>query len=1024
MPTLDEKQRAWLDAALKARGRFTRKKSVKKDWEEYRRRRAKTATALEDIDAAAPQRPIVEQALVDADALAEAGKFSAAYKALDGAKKLAKTTSGKRLDAIATATLDAAVADIRQKLNNIFPPADYAVSQFNALAHKLDQTGKVADEPTLEAAIARRKAVVNDEVTLLADLNAVTAVAEDAIGRIRANRPREAITAAEEKIAMFERAGLGTQISGQKKAIADMKLECEEHAGRYADYTVLRGLVNTATADYKTKMLAIKSFGAYQKQAEGGGADDKTDAVRGDLEDTTNLDWIEDDAEERLNRAKTAMETAEVLDRKLGTDTDRGPVDTAPDLPRFDAATAFGDLLDDEVPDDITPAQTDALITKASAKMLTFVQNVPADSPELFDLMMMSKTELAKMANAALTGVDSPKGISESHKIMLDRLSAEISQIIRDNCPNKMADDLSEVTIGGEKYTREADLGKGGFGIARRFRSTADPSKTIVVKSLTVEADHEWDEKRDAMAAEMRTNQRLSDVDDGNPGAGNLLAMSGAAVSGDGTLHMVMEDAAGGDVSGFGANISALAAAGILPPEARDALAQDLLRQTVMGMKAMEARGLVHNDMKPENMLLTADGTMKVMDFGESRFGDASGAAPNYRTALNAGDGFGFTDGYAPPEQFGGGGATVTSKVDVYALAGIAKVLGLQDYSPESRLESQKPATALGRMVEAAANLDPDKRPSLDAILASSYLQANDRDFAKEDITDLRAASVEMSMTMSTVRADVGAENLEMPDLFADDEDVEEYKRVRKQVEDMVKLIKTDRAKLADMQKAIMVLREDHAKQLKLLAEDHPDKAAMHRQCADTLKKALDFFSEKMQSAINGAKAEGQKQIDDLIDDPSQKIDIPGTGGGSFTVNDALKKRAALESEIRTMQDEFYAFAEADPETALKNLDGTNQRLQEMADQIAAIDAGLKAKVGPEGRFLLAERKLAEIGARFGPSRERRPDNDGRATPGSFTPARGARPRPEETDEEDIVDIDAVLDKEDMLDEIAQKAGS
>jgi len=1004
MPTLDDKQRAWLDAALKAKGRFTRKKSIEKDWEEYRRRRAKTATALEDLAAAAPQRQIVEQALKDADALAETGKFSNAYKALDRAKKLAKTTSGKRLDAIATATLDAAAQDIRQKLNSIFPRADYAVSQCGALSRKLDATKKVADEPTLEAAIARRKAVVDEEAALLADLARVTAEAKDAIGRIAANRPREAIAAAEEKIAMFERAGLGAQIAARKQDIADMKVECEEFGGRYADVSVLRGLLSAATADYKAKMLAIKSFGPYQKQANDGGVDAKTDNAREDLKplDPDAMADVEARAEARLKAVETSLGVDAALDQlRLTFDTDLGDIDTAPELPKFDAAAAFGDLLDDEVPDDITRDETDALVAKASAKMLTFVQNVPADSPQLFDLMMMSKTELAKMANGALTGVDSPKGISESHKLMLAKMTEELGQIIRDNCPNAMKDDLSEITIGGEKYLRDKDLGSGNFGTARRFCKASDPSVTIVVKSLDCPTEDPdiWNERRDAMAAEMRTNMRLSQVDDGNPGADNLLAMSGAAVSGDGTLHMVMEDAEAGDISDFGENISALTAAGILPPEARDALAQDLIRQTVMGMKAMEARGLVHNDMKPENMLLRADGSLKIMDFGESRFGDASGQIPNYKSANEVGEGFGFTEGYVPPEQFEKGGATVTSKVDVFALGGIAKVLGLQDYNPENRFESQKPATALGRMVEAASSLKADERPSLDAILASSLLQANDNDFAKEDLDDLRRASTEMSMSMSVVRASVGAENLEMPDLFADDEEAEEYKRLRKQVEDIVATIKTDNAKLADMQKAIMVLRQDHTKQLEMLATDKPDNAKMHRECADTLKKALDFFSDKMQQAIQGAKAEGQNQIDALKGDDSQKIDVPGVGGGSFTVKDALKKRETLDVEIRRMQDDFYALSAADPETALAHLDGTNQRLQEMADQIAAIDAGLKAKVGPEGKFLLAEQKLADIGARFGPSRAKRADADGRKTPA-----------PDATDDED----DRPYDEDDM----------
>ena len=75
------------------------------------------------------------------------------------------------------------------------------------------------------------------------------------------------------------------------------------------------------------------------------------------------------------------------------------------------------------------------------------------------------------------------------------------------------------------------------------------------------------------------------------------------------------------------------------------------------GLAAAHRSGIVHRDVKPENVLVTADGRVKVADFGLAR---AQTAAGHTRTGLLIG-----TVAYVPPEQVEGG--ATGPRGDVYS---------------------------------------------------------------------------------------------------------------------------------------------------------------------------------------------------------------------------------------------------------------------------------------------------------------------------------------------------------------------
>src|SRR5260370_12952617 len=103
------------------------------------------------------------------------------------------------------------------------------------------------------------------------------------------------------------------------------------------------------------------------------------------------------------------------------------------------------------------------------------------------------------------------------------------------------------------------------------------------------------------------------------------------------------------------------------------AAALELMSGVLDGLAAAHASGIVHRDVKPENVLLTAAGPVTVADFGLARAHAASG---HTRTGLLIG-----TVGYVPPEQVTGG--STGPRGDVYS-AGVMLVEMLTRCQPVS----------------------------------------------------------------------------------------------------------------------------------------------------------------------------------------------------------------------------------------------------------------------------------------------------------------------------------------------------
>jgi tetratricopeptide (TPR) repeat protein len=240
-----------------------------------------------------------------------------------------------------------------------------------------------------------------------------------------------------------------------------------------------------------------------------------------------------------------------------------------------------------------------------------------------------------------------------------------------------------------DRYEQPRLAGRGGMGEIYVARDR-ELERTVAVKVL----DERFAEDRDLRARftrEALAAARLS----GEPHVVTIFDVG----EWRGRPFIVMEHLGGG-------TLAERAAAGPLPPEE----ALDLLEQVAAALDAAHARGIVHRDVKPANLLLTERGEVRVADFGVARVLDET-ASGLTATGMVLG-----TVGYLSPEQAQGHPATAAS--DLYALGVVAYEL-LTGGRPFERLSAAAEAAAhVEEPVPPASERGVGLPPSVDAVFA------------------------------------------------------------------------------------------------------------------------------------------------------------------------------------------------------------------------------------------------------------------------------------------------------------------
>ncbi len=194
-------------------------------------------------------------------------------------------------------------------------------------------------------------------------------------------------------------------------------------------------------------------------------------------------------------------------------------------------------------------------------------------------------------------------------------------------------------------YTLEREIGHGGMGtVWLAHRNDGRYEGEVAIKFLRSGLFGHGD--ADRFAREGSILGRLS-----HPHIARLLD---AGVMGDGAQpYLVLEYIDGEPIDQYAHSRS-------LSVHSRLVLMLDVLAAVAHAHNRL----VLHRDLKPTNILVTAGGDVKLLDFGIAKLLDDAGAGQ--QTALTARAGNAFTPDFAAPEQLQGG--DVTTATDVYAL--------------------------------------------------------------------------------------------------------------------------------------------------------------------------------------------------------------------------------------------------------------------------------------------------------------------------------------------------------------------
>jgi serine/threonine-protein kinase len=270
---------------------------------------------------------------------------------------------------------------------------------------------------------------------------------------------------------------------------------------------------------------------------------------------------------------------------------------------------------------------------------------------------------------------------------------------LRDAADDEEPDSLLGTQV-SDTFSIVRTIGEGGMARVYEARHVRLPNKRFAIKVL-----HQMYAQQPTIVARFqREAEAVSGI--GHP---NVIDVYDVGTTPDGRPYLATEYLDGKDFA------TLLDERGQLEAPA----AVHVVRQVCRALSAAHARGVVHRDMKPENVFLVGDmeaPIVKVLDFGISKI-EGPGGASLTQTGMIMG-----TPGYMPPEQARGG--KTDHRADIY---GVGAML-YRAVTGQLPFDSDDAAEALSMVL----TRDPPRPRSIEASIPEALEIVIQRAMAKE----------------------------------------------------------------------------------------------------------------------------------------------------------------------------------------------------------------------------------------------------------------------------------------------------
>jgi eukaryotic-like serine/threonine-protein kinase len=274
------------------------------------------------------------------------------------------------------------------------------------------------------------------------------------------------------------------------------------------------------------------------------------------------------------------------------------------------------------------------------------------------------------------------------HELEDSGSSERIFQLVVPELPEVAPPPIPPGSSFDERYEPKELIGDGGMA-AVYLAHDRELDRDVAFKKLRQQYAHDED------VVERFEREAKSAASLSHP---NIVSVYDRGKTGDGSYYIVMEHVPGGNLK------ERILEEGPLSPAEAAAIALQVAR----ALRAAHKGGVVHRDVKPQNVLLTESGEAKVADFGIARAVAASTAT---KTGFVVG-----TAHYLSPEQALGHPATVRS--DLYSLGVVLyeMLTGELPHDAETQVGIVMKHVS-GRLLR-PRDVNPDVPEELDAVAA------------------------------------------------------------------------------------------------------------------------------------------------------------------------------------------------------------------------------------------------------------------------------------------------------------------